>query len=140
MNLYLDDIVDYVADYYSFAQASIEHNNEIYTSPDYTNYEKNAENAQKWLRQRAEYLYAKMTPYELTDEELGLNTNDDEDPEGDFLPYTDDILVNETLPTHFDVYDISGTKLKAGATYQNLRDGLRPGLYIVNGRKMLITK
>ena len=140
MTLYLEDIIDYIDDYYAFAKETIELNRSIYTSPDYTDYAKNAENAKKWLRQRAEYLYSKMTPYELTDEELGLIPDDEEDPEGDFLPYTDDILAEKAQPTLFDVYDISGTKLKAGATYNTVRDGLRPGLYIVNGHKMLITK
>ena len=140
MTLYLDDITDYIDDYYAFAQETIELNRSIYTNPDYTDYAKNAENAKKWLRQRAEFLYSKMTPYELTDEELGLIPDDEEDPEGDFLPYTDDILAEKAQPTLFDVYDISGTKLKAGATYNTVRDGLRPGLYIVNGHKMLITK
>lgn len=135
---YLDDLVDYVADYYSHAHTSLEHNAQIYYDRDYTNYATNAANAQRWLRQRAQYILVQQTPYELTDEELNLPGDDDDSPAEDFLPYTDDVRTSHAPATRFDVYSINGAKLKAGANYQNLRNGLAPGLYIVNGRKMLI--
>ena len=40
--------------------------------------------------------------------------------------------------SRFDVYDLRGVRLKQGASYDNFRTGLAPGLYIVNGRKVLV--
>ena len=103
---------------------------------DYYDYDWVTENAKVWLRQRAIEAYAQLTPYELTDEELGIET-----PEEGYIPF-DGIAqpkaMASTEPTLFDVYDMRGMQLKSKATFQNLRDGLRPGLYIVNGKKMLI--
>lgn len=140
VNYQLDDLCDYIDDYYALAAPSLEKNKELYTDRDYTNYATSAANAKKWLRQRAKTVYSKLTPYQLTDEELNIEDNADDSPTEDFLPYTDDVKNKSDELTRFDVYDISGTKLKAGATYDNLRNGLKPGLYIVNGRKMLISK
>jgi len=89
------------------------------------------------LRERAIAAYAQLTPYELTDEELGLAT----DVEEGYIPFDgieQPTMASATEPTRFNVYDMRGVLVKSGANFQNLRDGLRPGLYIVNGKKMLI--
>ena len=46
---------------------------------------------------------------------------------------------NEAHPTTlFDVYDLRGIRLKQRATYDPWRNGLAPGIYIVNGKKVLV--
>ena len=90
------------------------------------------------LSKIGEWLGKKLSPNveELTDEELGIET-----PDEGYIPF-DGIAqpkaMASTEPTLFDVYDMRGMQMKSKATFQNLRDGLRPGLYIVNGKKMLI--
>ena len=140
MRDHLEDLIDYCKSYYDYARPSLENNNNAThgSDKDNTNYATNAVNAQRWLRQRANYVYAQLTPYELTDEEL------QQLPEDQLLDDYSDIVVGTQLadqndaPTRFDVYDLRGVRLKAGAAYDNFRQGLRPGIYIVNGKKVLI--
>ena len=40
--------------------------------------------------------------------------------------------------TQVDVYDINGRLVKRGVSVFDLRTGLKPGIYIVNGKKMVI--
>ena len=140
MQRQLDDLLDFCNDYYAYARPSLENNNNtmFWGDKDQTNYASNAANARSWLRQRARYVYARLTPYDLTDEELLIPDDD--------LPIDDysQIIINSlpattaATPTRFDVYDMRGMPLKIGASYNNYRDGLAPGLYIVNGKKVLI--
>ena len=108
---------------------------------DYTNYQQNAQQARAWLERRAPFVYAKLTPYEMTDEEIfGIKLSEDPDRTD---PYIIDAVRHPSLadkPARFDVYDLNGVRLKAGETYDTYRQGLKPGLYIVNGRKVLITQ
>lgn len=140
MRDHLEDLIDYCKSYYDYARPSLENNNNAVhgQDKDYTNYASNATNAQRWLRQRANYVYAQLTPYDLTDEELQLL------PEDQNLDDYSDIVVGTQptelvlAPTRFDVYDLRGVRMKAAASYNNFRDGLSPGIYIVNGKKVLI--
>ncbi|MBQ7495053.1 MAG: CotH kinase family protein [Bacteroidaceae bacterium] len=152
MRLHFDELLDFVDEYYAYARPSLENNNNTdFTTggwwpgwsqkldEDYTDYELNAQQARAWLAKRAPYVYAKLTPYEMTDEEIfGYVENDDPEHTD---PYIIDAVKHPTLagqPTRFNVYDLNGVRLKTGATYDTFRQGLKPGLYIVNGRKVLI--
>ena len=141
MRMYFQELLDYVDEYYAYARPSLENNNNAYfwSDSDGTDYEVNARQARSWLATRAPYVYAKLTPYEMTDEEIfGYIENDDPDNND---PYIIDAVKHPTLseqPTRFNVYDLNGVRLKTGATYDTFRQGLKPGLYIVNGRKVLI--
>lgn len=141
MRDHLEEIIDYCDEYYSFASPSLTNNNNsaYWSDKDYTDYATTTANAKKWLRSRANYLYRTLTPYELTDEELNGYPSEEGGGEGssDLVVDTEhgDITRKATL---FDVYDMSGVRLKHGATYNNFRSGLAPGLYIVNGKKVLI--
>ncbi|MBR0432537.1 MAG: CotH kinase family protein [Bacteroidaceae bacterium] len=138
MRDHLQELIDYCDDYFAFAQQTLDHNREIsfWSDYDYYDYAWVTENAKEWLRQRAIAAYAQLTPYELTDEELGIETPDEGYIPFDGIAQPKDMAASK--PTLFDVYDLRGVLLKSKATFQNLRDGLRPGLYIVNGKKMMI--
>ena len=153
MRLHFQELLDYVDEYYAFARPSLENNNTTEFSTgwggwggwtqeidkDYTDYNQNAQQARAWLAARAPYVYGKLTPYEMTDEEI-FGIKESEDPERTD-PYIIDAVCQPTLagrPTRFNVYDLNGVRLKTGATYDTFRQGLKPGLYIVNGRKVLI--
>lgn len=131
----LDEVVEYCGDYYNYAKPSLENNATKWSDGRY--YNTTAENAKRWLRQRAEYIFATLTPYDISDEE-------EEDPEWvpEELPEVPIIPVGietaQTRRSSFTVFDLRGVMLKRGATYDNWRSGLAPGIYIVNGKKVLV--
>lgn len=157
MRLHFQELLDYVDEYYAYARPSLENNNNTnFTTnggwggwggwvqeidKDYTDYSLNAQHARSWLERRAPFVYAKLTPYEMTDDEIfGIKVSDDPERTD---PYIIDAVKQPSLagqPTRFNVYDLNGVRLKTGETYDTFRQGLKPGLYIVNGRKVLITQ
>lgn len=141
MTLHLEELIDYCDEYYAFAKPSFDHNNaqEHGSNRDYTDYATSTENAKRWLRQHALSAYGRLTPFELTEEEI-MGITDEEDNVQDDSPFYTDGIEHSTQPTRFDVYDLQGVKLKAGALYNEWRNGLKPGLYIVNGKKVLVTE
>ncbi len=139
IRLYLNELIDYCDDYYNFAQPSLENNNNhvYYSDWDYSNYATATTNAKRWLQQRATAIFNQLTPYELTDEEIMGTPETPEDQPGDDPYFTDGIAAPSTA-TVFEVYDMRGLRLKQRATYNTWRNGLTPGIYIVNGRKVLV--
>ncbi|MBO4905851.1 MAG: CotH kinase family protein [Bacteroidaceae bacterium] len=137
VNNHLEELIDFCDEYYEFAKSSLEKNNESgYT--DYTDYESTTANAKTWLRQRAATIYATLTPYDI-------DINSPEQWSDGYSAYTGDEgeelgtgIIRSFTPTLFDVYDMRGVLLKRGASYDTFREGLVPGLYIVNGKKVLI--
>lgn len=142
MNKYLDEVIDYCDDYYAFAKYSLENNNNHvnanWSDRDNTNYATTTTNAKKWLRERAQYIYGTLTPYNIKIDEPSSWIDGYEaytGDEGEDVPVGID---NLRKPTLFNVYDMRGVLLKRGATFDTFRDGLAPGIYIVNGKKVLI--
>lgn len=139
MRLHFNELLDFVDEYYAYASPSFENNKNIWSDADNTNYASNASAARSWLSRRARSVYGRLTPYEMTDDEI-FGFADSEDPDRTD-PYIIDAIhhpMSDGQPARFDVYDLSGVQLKRGATYDTFRSGLKPGLYIVNGRKVLI--
>ena len=65
MNGSLDELIDFVGEYYDYARPSLEKN--MLKWSDRTDYAANAANAQSWLRRKAEAIYARLTPYDISD-------------------------------------------------------------------------
>lgn len=63
IELHLDELVEYVNDYYTYARPSFEHNAEIWG--DGYSYGAVAERTADWLRKRAEYIYNNLEAYDL---------------------------------------------------------------------------
>ena len=91
--------------------------------------------AKVWLRRRADYIYSRLTAYEL----------DPEEEPADDISYQGDTDGIEVLSNHkqaesslVDVYDLSGRLVKQRVSVFDLRTGLQPGIYIVGGRKMMV--
>ena len=134
----IDELLAFCDDYYEYANPSFLHNAQKWN--DGYNYSTNRTNAKSWLQRRAQYIYSKLTPYDLTGELDEVETwsptaaeRDNDDPE-------DDVAVERVTaePTRFRVYDLRGILLKGNATFNTWRDGLAPGIYIVNGKKVLV--
>ena len=66
----LEELIEFCDDYYAYARPSLEHNaNGSYTVYDGTDYQRSTENAKKWLRQRANFIYSNLTPYDVPDDD-----------------------------------------------------------------------
>ncbi len=139
MRLYLEELVDYCDDYYAYARPSLEHNNSkvTWSDTDNSDYATITSNAKRWLRQRAQYVYSTLTPYELTEEEV-LGYDPDASQPDETLIVDVDSMGKNAASTRFNVYNMNGMRVKAGVTFDQVRLGLAPGLYIVNGHKMLV--
>lgn len=61
----LDELCEYVQDYYNFAHTSFEHNATLWD--DGQNYDKEIPKIENWLRTRAEYLYSLQPTFDITD-------------------------------------------------------------------------
>lgn len=59
---HLDELIDFVDDYYAYARSSFENNS--YRWGDGANYENNVANMKEWLRERANYIMNSLTPYD----------------------------------------------------------------------------
>ena len=123
----LEELLDFSQDYYDYARPSLEHNYQQWH--DGNNYATVANNARKWLSQRAEYIYSHLTPYDLTEEELTPMT-------GIVDIRYDDKDSRQTSPCLVDVYTLQGICVKRQVPVTELRTHLSKGIYIVNGKKM----
>lgn len=137
----IDELIDFCDDYFNYANPSFLNNAKKWS--DGSNYSSNKETAKKWLRQRAEYIYSKLTPYDLTGEldesiewEPSVAGIDNDDPEE--ADAIDAVTTEPRKPTVFTVYDLRGVLLKRNASFNTWRNGLAPGIYIVNGKKVLV--
>lgn len=73
MNLHLDELLEYVDDYYQFAKPSFIRNAQIWS--DGSSYATIAANTRDWLERRAKYAYANIEAYDL-DEPLPITVGD----------------------------------------------------------------
>jgi hypothetical protein len=91
-------------------------------------------NTKQWLERRANYVYnsLKVYPIDTPKEEDDMHFDDDH-PNGIEIVDAD----NDTHSL-VDVYDINGRLVKRQVSVFDLRSGLRPGIYIVSGRKMVV--
>ena len=132
----LEELIEFCDDYYAYARPSLEHNANggSYNVYDGTDYQRSTENAKKWLRQRANFIYSNLTTYDVPDDDPIIDNFDDEGDVSGVEINTKD----EPERTQVDVYDINGRLVKRSVSVFDLRTGLKPGIYIVNGKKMVI--
>ena len=139
MDYQLDELIDFCDEYYAYARPSIEHNKESnvnYYIYEGTNYKTTTENAKKWLRKRAEHIFSNLTAYDVPDDGPIIDNFDEPgDVSGVEIDDRTDNLDGGSL---VDVYDINGRLVKRRVSVLDLRTGLQPGIYIVNGKKLVI--
>ena len=129
MTYHLDELLDYCSEYFVYAHPSFVNNQKKWG--DGNNYLTFTRNARNWLQQRAKYIYNHLTVYDLTEEDLNPETG---------------IIAARSSSDHFankpsclvDVYNLQGQCVKHRVSIFELRQGLKPGIYIVNGKKMTI--
>lgn len=114
----LEELTEYVQDYYNFAQKSFTHNRQnLTTSKDGTVYRTQVATAQKWLAARAAALFQQHDSHDLSLE-----------PNADLHP-TDDIHAAPVRTAPDAWYDLQGRRLTAKP---------QRGIYIRNGRKVVV--
>ena len=137
----LDELLDYIDDYYQFASTSFTHNATLWS--DRSNYATLSNQAKTWLRRRTVHIFSKLTPYNLTADELDEPTmwqpsvaSADDDPTGMYSSPTGEKPYEERW--RGAVYTLQGVCLKRDASFDTWREGLPRGIYIVNGHRVLI--
>ncbi len=134
----MDELLEFCDDYFQYANPSFIHNAEKWG--DGTNYSSKVMRAKNWLKQRVQSIYGKLTPYDLTGEwdEPEIWASSKATVDNDDLEDSETGVKRLCTPTLFTVYDLRGVLLKRDASFNTWREGLAPGLYIVNGKKVLI--
>lgn len=128
----LDELIEYCDDYFEYARMSFEHNqngDQGYLWGDGGNYDTQTTNAKNWLTKRANYIYTHLTEYDLGEDII--------DPEDDY-GQPDRVDLSKEANKLVDVYTINGVLVRKQVPYIQFNQGLMPGIYIVNGRKIAI--
>ena len=123
----MDELIEYCDDYYQYASESFVHNYSKWS--DGRNYATHTTNAKSWLKKRAEYIFSQLEVYDLSDDII--------EPEDDY-GQPDRIDVAELAQRAVNVYNLNGMLIRRQVPYSRFADGLQPGIYIVNGRKIAV--
>ena len=125
----LGELVEFCSDYYNYVKPSFEHNATKWG--DGKNYKTTTANAKNWLTKRANWIYTHLTPYDLNDDVIG----DEEDFD---YGQPDRIDVAQTINTPVDVFTLQGVRVRTHVPYIKFYEGLMPGIYVVNGKKVMV--
>ncbi len=129
----LDELIEYCDDYYQYVKPSFEHN----AVGDYgslwndgNQYATVTTNSKNWLTKRANYIYTHLDKYDISDDII--------EPEEDDYGQPDRIDVTKVMSRLVNVYSINGVLVRRQVPYGNFDQGLMPGIYIVDGKKIFI--
>jgi hypothetical protein len=131
---HLDELIEYCDAYFAYANPSFTNNATMWG--DGNDYATSTYNAKKWLKERAQYIYSTLKTYSYPnpDDNEDDMIFDDDHPDGIELAQTDDMEKTSLV----DVFDLNGRCVKRQVNVFDLRTGLHPGIYIVNGKKMVV--
>ena len=124
MQNHLEDLMEYLDDYYAVAAKSFEHDNSLWAKGGSKEYAEITERSKAWIRKRCNYIYNYLSY------QLGYAEKDYLKPD---VPDAIDIVRSDTpvAKPSTGVYDLWGRRV--GDTL----DGLPSGIYIQNGRKVV---
>ncbi len=139
----LEELIEYCNDYFKYAQPSFLHNEDgvegeydWYSGQykaawgDGKSYASHTANAKNWLRKRANYIYKRLTPYDLSDDIIDQPEEEYGEP--------DRVDVAEVMQRPVNVYNLNGVLVRHAVPYGQFHLGLQPGIYIVDGKKIII--
>ncbi len=120
---HLDDLLEYLDDYYAVAEKSFEHDNTEWSSGGSSEYAAITQRSKEWLRKRANYVYDYLS------NTLGYAQKGYLEPD---VPDAIDIVStgHEAKPAP-GVYDLWGRRVGDSL------DGLPAGIYVQDGRKVI---
>ncbi len=128
----LQELLEYVDDYTEFAMSSILHNNDAdINEKNKHDYNTIAKLSKKWLETRANYIFNNLEKYDIspdiiTPEDYGQPTD------------IEDTTADKDLNRPVDVYTIGGILVRNKVPYLNALNGLEPGLYIIDGKTIVV--
>lgn len=128
----LQELLEYIDDYTEFAMPSILHNNDANISEkNKHDYKTIAERSKQWITTRANYIFNSLEKYDISPDIV--------QPE-DYGQPTDieDATADKDLNRPVDVYTIGGILVRNKVPYLNALNGLTPGLYIIDGKTILV--
>ena len=128
----LQELLEYIDDYTAFALPSINHNNSANISEkNSTDYTVQATKSKDWIKRRANYIFSTLEKYDISPDIV--------QPE-DYGQPTDieDATADKDLNRPVDVYTIGGILVRNKVPYLNALNGLTPGLYIIDGKTILV--
>ncbi len=123
----LEELIEYCDDYFQYANASFVHNSNQWG--DGRNYAAHTTNAKTWLTRRAQYIYDHLEVYDLSEDIL--ETKEEQET-------TNIIDMGEVLNKPVNVYSLNGILVRRAVPQSRCLDGLAPGIYIVNGKKVAV--
>jgi hypothetical protein len=145
----LDELIEYCDDYFQYAEPSLLHNYDGVTYEenngwwwggggttivtgwgDGKDYATVTNRAKSWLTKRANYIYKRLEVYDLSEDIIEL-------PEEEY-GQPDRVDVGKVMNRPVNVFDLNGVMVRRGVPYGQFNIGLRPGIYIVDGRKVVI--
>lgn len=125
----LSELLDFCEEYFAYAQTSFIHNHKKWK--DGNDYEASTLKARNWLQRRANYIYEHLTTYDLTEEEM--------EPSTGIIHIDDGKEYHDGRPSGLaDIYNLQGQCVRHHVSVTDLRKNLSPGIYIVNGKKMVV--
>lgn len=129
----MQELIDYVQDYYDYAAPSLKHNSKsVVSERDGTNYLVIVRRAVDWFRKRANFVFNSLTPYDI-----------EEDPEPTWpVPYIIDTkdaihLASSSSVGDGIIYNLAGQRASNGKWIKD-NGQLKPGIYIIGGRKVVV--
>lgn len=123
MQNHLDELLEYLDDYYAVARNSFEHDNTMWSSGGSDAYADITQRSKRWLRKRAEYIYDYLS------NTLGYADKGYLKPD---VPDAIDIVRTDRTPSPMQgVYDLTGRRVGDSL------DHLPSGIYIQGGRKVM---
>lgn len=134
----LGELTEFCDDYYAYAAPSLKHNADQWG--DGSGYATTTTKSKSWLTKRANYIYAKLDTYDLSDDID--DTPEDFDPGQPSGPTDEDptriIDLAALARRPVDVFTLQGVCVRTRVPYINYKDGLQPGIYVVDGKKVLV--
>ena len=125
----LDELIEFCDDYMEYANPSFVHNNSKWG--DGRQYANVTEKAKSWLTKRANYIYSHLEKYDVSDDII-------DQPEDFDYGQPDRIDIARIINKPVDVYTLNGIRIRTRVPYINCTSGLMPGIYIVEGKKVII--
>lgn len=126
----LQELMEYIDDYTEFAMPSILHNNDAdimeLNKHDYTEL---AARSKEWLMTRAGYIFENLQKYDISPDII--------EPE-DYGQPTEIESIDADLKRPVDIYTVGGILVRRQVPYIESLNGLTPGLYIIDGKTVLI--
>ncbi len=137
----LDALNRFIDDFTAFAAPAFAHDHELWGSTTLGDYTDMAARMKSWLTRRAQYIYSRLTPYPESENPTGLDAVPaDPRPDREVLDLgdlrtaaQDAASAGEGTATRRGLFTLDGRRLDLAAP-------LSPGLYILNGHKVVVKK